>query len=99
MYIGTIWQDLWNDETRNKCYEIPPNLKRQFVQWSQNNPLQTRICHDQTPDRSHMINAVIDSKGKTNQFAMLVTALTLWGMFLYQRISQKNLDFMIRSEV
>ena len=27
-YICTAWQTLWNNETRNKLYEILPNLKR-----------------------------------------------------------------------
>ena len=27
MYIETIWQELWNDEARNKLFETLPNLK------------------------------------------------------------------------
>ena len=26
-YMGTIWQELWNNETGNKLYEMLPNLR------------------------------------------------------------------------
>ena len=28
MYIRTVWQELWNNITRNKLYEILPDLKQ-----------------------------------------------------------------------
>ena len=34
-YICTAWQALWNDETRNKLYEIRPNLKESLCNTTQ----------------------------------------------------------------
>ena len=46
-YIWKAWQALWNNETRNKLYEIRPNLsKREFVQHNSTTFPQTRDCHD-----------------------------------------------------
>ena len=39
-YICTAWQALWNDETRNKLYEICPNLKESLCNTTQ--PLYRR---------------------------------------------------------
>ena len=34
-YICTAWQALWNNETRNKLYEILPNLKESLCNTTQ----------------------------------------------------------------
>ena len=34
-YICTAWQALWNDQTRNKLYEIRPNLKESLCNTTQ----------------------------------------------------------------
>ena len=65
------------NETGNKLYEILPNLKESL---SNAKKKKTRICHDETPNRSHIdtSNAQLPAlKGKTNGLAMFVTTLEL----------------------
>ena len=43
-YICTAWQALWNDQTRNKLYEIRPNLKESLRNTTQPLYRKPRPC-------------------------------------------------------
>ena len=74
MYINTIWQELWNNEARNKLFETLANLKESLCNrantlYRKQESVMTRLRIGHT--------WITHSYLLTNLFAMLVTALSL----------------------
>ena len=77
MYIDTIWQELWNNEAKNKLFETLPNLKESLCNrantlYHKQESVMTRLRIGHT-----WITHSCLLKNEYQPFAMPVTALSL----------------------